>query len=132
MDGFQPAGLAPRIANPREWRMHLLARLRHQIAVTADADLRALLAVLQAYPVAETASDLGPLLPEDVGVAIPFRLIAPMGLLSFLSTTTVFGTPVDITLSELAIEAFFPTDAQTADALHALMAAPALTPMGAT
>ncbi len=42
------------------------------------------------------------------------------GYLSFISTTTVFGTPMDITLSELAVEAFFPADAATADALRAL------------
>jgi hypothetical protein len=34
--------------------------------------------------------------------------------------TTVFGTPVDITLSELALEAFLPADAATAEALHRL------------
>jgi hypothetical protein len=128
---LDPEGLAPRIANLREWRTHLLARLRQQIDVSGDADLRALLAELQTYPMAETASDLASLLPEDVGVAIPFRLITPAGLLSFLSTTTVFGTPVDITLSELAIEAFFPADAQTADALRALTAAPTLSEIGA-
>ena len=53
---------------------------------------------------------------------IPFRLKTPQGILSFLSTTTVFGTPVDITLSELALEVFFPADAATADALRAIMA----------
>ena len=38
--------------------------------------------------------------------------------LSFFSTTTIFGTPVDITLSEIAVEAFFPADAATAAALR--------------
>ena len=47
------------------------------------------------------------------GVVIPFRLSTPDGVLSFLSTTTVFGTPVDITLSELALETFFPADDAT-------------------
>jgi transcriptional regulator with XRE-family HTH domain len=117
---LHPAGLAPRIANLREWRTHLLARLRHQIDVTADPDLRNLLDELQAYPVPDATSDISPAQQEDVGVAIPMRLISPMGLLSFLSTTTVFGTPVDITLSELAIEAFFPADAHTSEAMRSL------------
>jgi hypothetical protein len=42
------------------------------------------------------------------------------GALSFFSTTTIFGTPVDVTLSELAIESFFPADSQTAEALRRL------------
>lgn len=50
-------------------------------------------------------------------IAVPFRLSTDEGELSFLSTTTVFGTPVDVTLSELAIESFFPADAATADYL---------------
>jgi len=57
---------------------------------------------------------------EADAVVVPFQLRTPAGVLSFFSTTTVFGTPVDITLSELAIEAFFPADAATADALRAL------------
>ena len=32
--------------------------------------------------------------------------------------TAVFGTPIDITLSELAVEAFFPADGATANALR--------------
>lgn len=120
---LDPAGLAPRIANLREWRTHLLARLRHQIDVTGDADLRKLLEELQAYPIPDAISDISPAMHEDVGVAIPFRLITPAGLLSFLSTTTVFGTPVDITLSELAIEAFFPADPHTAAVMRELAAA---------
>jgi len=53
-------------------------------------------------------------------VVVPFQLATPNGLLSFISTTTIFGTPVDVTLQELAVESFFPADAQTAAALAAL------------
>ncbi|HRI17831.1 MAG TPA: transcriptional regulator, partial [Burkholderiaceae bacterium] len=56
------------------------------------------------------------------GVVVPMRLQSPAGLLSFLSTTMVFGTAVDITLSELVVEAFFPADAATAQALARLAA----------
>ena len=37
--------------------------------------------------------------------------------LSFISTYTTFGTAVDVTVSELSIEAFFPADEVTARAL---------------
>ena len=39
-------------------------------------------------------------------------------VLSLFGTVTVFGTPVDITLSELTLEMFFPADTATADALR--------------
>lgn len=52
---------------------------------------------------------------------MPFQLATKDGVLSFISTTTVFGTPVDITLSELALESFFPANAATADALGRLV-----------
>ncbi|MDR3530719.1 MAG: hypothetical protein P4L90_09225, partial [Rhodopila sp.] len=50
--------------------------------------------------------------------AIPVRLATIDGVVSFFSTTTLFGTPVDITVSELAIEAFFPADAETAETMR--------------
>ncbi|GAA0745479.1 helix-turn-helix transcriptional regulator [Ideonella azotifigens] len=115
---LHPGGLAPRIANLPAWRSHLLARLAQQIQASGDPVLAALADELRAYPC--PADDEPHAAP---GIAVPLQLNTPAGLLSFISTTTVFGTPVDITLSELAIEAFFPADAQTAQALQALMAA---------
>jgi hypothetical protein len=65
---------------------------------------------------------LKPLMPpprdETAGVFVPFQLVTDAGKLSFLSTTTVFGTPIDVTLSELALECFFPADQATAQALQ--------------
>ncbi|MGL4440048.1 MAG: helix-turn-helix domain-containing protein [Bosea sp. (in: a-proteobacteria)] len=117
-----PGGLAPHIVNLAEWRAHLLDRLHHQIEVTADAGLEMLLKELEAYPAPETApSDVRSVI-DYAGVVIPLQLRTPAGILSFFSTTTVFGTPVDITLSELAIEAFFPADQATNDALRAMAA----------
>jgi transcriptional regulator with XRE-family HTH domain len=115
---LHPDGLAPRIANLRQWREHLLERLEQQVAVTGDATLAALHAELAAYPVpegAEAASAGGDL----AGVVVPLQLRTANGMLSFISTTTIFGTPVDVTLQELALETFFPADAATADALAA-------------
>ncbi|MEO8114066.1 MAG: helix-turn-helix transcriptional regulator [Phenylobacterium sp.] len=117
---LHPKGLAPRTANLAEWRLHLLDRLRRQVDLTADPALIALLAELKTYPV-PPASDRR---PEDYGgVAVPFQLLTDEGVLSFYGTTTVFGTPVDITLAELTLETFFPADAATAEALRQIHAA---------
>ena len=43
-------------------------------------------------------------------------------ILSFFSTTMIFGTPVDITLSELAVETFFPADDLTAARMRSMAA----------
>lgn len=51
---------------------------------------------------------------------MPLVLDTTAGRLSFVSTVTVFGTPVDITLSELAIEAFYPADRESAELLRKL------------
>ena len=116
---LSPEGLAPRIANLAEWRAHLLARLRRQIELTADAALSALLNELERFP-APRAPASAASAPSHQSVVVPLRLASETGVLSFLSTTTVFGTPIDITLSELALESFFPADRATADALQRL------------
>jgi hypothetical protein len=114
--GLHPEGLAPRIVNFRDWRAYLLARLRQQLEATGDTMIAGLLEELGGYPVAAA----GPLdRGEDFGgVAVLLRLRAGTEELAFLSTTTVFGTPLDLTLSELAIEAFFPADTATARLLQ--------------
>ncbi|MEJ8820898.1 helix-turn-helix transcriptional regulator [Variovorax humicola] len=117
---LHPDGLAPRIANLAQWRAHLLERLQQQIAATGDATLTALHDELAAYPVGIACHDAPSAGGELAGVVVPFQLATPNGLLSFISTTTIFGTPVDVTLQELAVESFFPADAQTAAALAAL------------
>jgi transcriptional regulator with XRE-family HTH domain len=114
---LHPDGMAPRIVNLGEWRAHLLARLRRQIEVSADAKLAELFKELSAYPApAHAAEPVG----SAVAFAVPFRLATDAGVLSFISTTTVFGTPVDVTLSELALESFFPADPATAATLRTL------------
>ena len=119
---LHPNGLAPRIANLAEWRAHLLARLQRQIDATADPVLIDLMAELRGYPTPIGAGGRGRAPRDDASeiarVAVPFKLVTERGLLSFMSTTTVFGTPVDITLAELALESFFPADALTAEMLR--------------
>jgi transcriptional regulator with XRE-family HTH domain len=118
---MHPDGIASQIVNWHVWRAHLLARLQRQIDVSADDTLAALHEELAAYPTPPGVepADNGPLSPREQ-IAVPLRLRTDIGVLSFFSTTTVFGTPVDVTLSELAIEALFPADAQTGDALRKL------------
>jgi transcriptional regulator with XRE-family HTH domain len=114
---LHPDGMAPRIVNLAEWRSHLLARLRRQVEISADAALAELFKELSEYPApAHTAEHE----TSSVPFAVPFRLATDAGVLSFISTITVFGTPVDVTLSELALESFFPADAATAAALRHL------------
>ncbi len=116
---LHPAGLAPRIANLPTWRAHLLARLRHQIDLSADPVLVELLGELRDYLMPDGGRPRTPAAArEDTGIVVPFQLVADGGLLTFFSTTTVFGTPIDITLSELAIEAFFPANAVTTAAVR--------------
>jgi transcriptional regulator with XRE-family HTH domain len=114
---LHPAGLAPRIVNLAQWRAHVIARLRRQIDVTGDAVLTDLLEEVRDYPVPRGARP-----PEDESgmIAIPFQLATIDGVLSFFSTTTLFGTPVDITVSELAIEAFLPADTATTEIMRRL------------
>jgi len=118
---LHPKGLAPSIVNLAQWREHLFERLRQQIQATGDGLLAALLEELRGYPVPEDAADLH-LEGEHIGVVVPLRFRTRFGVLSLISTTTIFGTPVDVTLQELAVESFFPADAQTAAALTALAA----------
>ena len=114
---LHPGGLAPRTVNLPEWRAHLLERLRQQIDVSGDPVLVDLMAELRGYgaPASTTSSTAG---PDFTAIAIPFRLATEDGVLSFFSTTTVFGTPIDVTLSELALECFFPADHATAAAMR--------------
>ena len=121
---LHPDGLASKILNLGQWRAHLLERLAQQIAATGDPVLSALHAELSAYPMPARATAHAP--DSDLGgVVVPFQIEGPAGALSFISTTTIFGTPVDVTLQELAVESFFPADAATAQALAALAASAA-------
>jgi transcriptional regulator with XRE-family HTH domain len=121
---LHPNGLAPRIVNLGVWRRHLLDRLRQQVAASGDARLAALADELRALPPragSDGADDADESLPVPGSFVIPLQIETAAGVLSFISTTTVFGTPVDITLAELALEALFPADAATAAALRAAL-----------
>lgn len=108
--GLHPDGLAPRILNLGEWRAHLLDRLGREAVLSGDPALAALHEELAALPAPK-----GAVLDATAGaIAVPLRLRAGDAELSFISTVTTFGTAVDVTVSELSIESFFPADAATA------------------
>ncbi len=117
---LHPEGLAPRIVNVGQWRDHILHRLRQQIDTSADTALETLHGELAGYLMPENAEDAVDAFPTDmIDYVLPMRIRTEGGaILSLFSTTTMFGTPVDVTLSEIAIEAFLPADAATADALR--------------
>ena len=118
---LHPDGLASRIINFREWRNHVLSRLTVQIDITADSCLADLYEELKTYPVPAGAQPGNESSRRQFAdIAIPLILDSPVGELSFLSTTTIFGTPIDISLSELAIESFFPMNEHTARAMREL------------
>jgi transcriptional regulator with XRE-family HTH domain len=111
---LHPRGLAPLIVNLSEWGAHLLDRVRRQHRITRDPVLGELLLELAQYPAGRRdACGRQPSASSDE-IALPLKLRTQAGLLSLLSTVTVFGTPVDITLSELMLEAFYPADTDTA------------------
>lgn len=118
---LHPQGLAPRIVNLVQWRHHLLERLKQQVEASGDAVLAALAEELRGYPL-PAGADAAPLTSQAPAVAMPLQLRTTEGVLTLISTITVFGTPVDITLSELALETFFPADEATGDALRRLAA----------
>jgi transcriptional regulator with XRE-family HTH domain len=111
---LHPQGLAPRIINLAEWRSHLLQRLEEQCIASGDPKLAALRDELLAYP----ASPAENARRDFAGLIVPLVLNVGGEELSFLSTTTIFGTPIEVTLSELAIESFFPADEKTAAVLR--------------
>ena len=113
---LHPEGLAPRIRNLAQWRGHLLERLRRQIAACHDAKLVDLLKELERLPF-DVQGEV-PVIPRGGDLAVPMLLEIDGRVLSMLSTTTVFGTPMDVTLAELALEAFVPANEDTATYLR--------------
>ncbi|MEU7239076.1 helix-turn-helix transcriptional regulator [Streptomyces sparsogenes] len=141
---LHPDGLAPRLANLGQFRALALQRLRRQADATGDAELRALYEEIRDYP-APAPEDApapaqapgpgpgpgpGPAPGPDTPATrpgpfqVPLRVRTPMGELSMFSTMATFGAPADVTLSELAIELFYPLDEFTTTALRALGSTP--------
>lgn len=114
---LHPGGLAPLVVNLAEWRAHILERLARLARATGDPDIAALREELASYP---APASRGPVRHDYSEIAVPLRVAVGGMVLSFISTITVFGTPLDVTVSEIAIESFFPADPATAAALAAM------------
>ncbi|QBR94513.1 XRE family transcriptional regulator [Nocardioides euryhalodurans] len=112
---LHPDGLAPQVRNLGQWRSHVLRRVRRQLERTAADGLGELLAELEGYGDGEVPSE-----DADHDLVVPLQLATPYGDLSLLYAATVFGSPRDVTLDEIAIETFFPADAATGRLLRAL------------
>ncbi|MEU7201403.1 helix-turn-helix transcriptional regulator [Streptomyces sp. NPDC045470] len=114
---LHPDGLAPRIRNFLEWREHLLTQMQRQLAVMRSAPLRAVYEEVSAYPLPEggreTAAGGG-----HAPYALPMVVEHDGRVLSFISTIATFNTPMDVTVSELALETFLPADPETAGHLR--------------
>jgi transcriptional regulator with XRE-family HTH domain len=115
---LHPDGLSPRILNLAQWRTHVLRRVRRQLDRTAAHGLADLLAELESYPDGDDRSDDADAGPTHDGIVVPMRLATEGGELALLYTTTLFGSPRDVTLDEVAVETFFAADAPTARTLR--------------
>jgi transcriptional regulator with XRE-family HTH domain len=111
---FHPKGVRPRVINYEQYRAHLLTQLARDVHVTGDQGLAALYEEIRGY----AGDGHDPVGTETVDVVMPLRLRSPHGDLALFSTIAVFGTAVDVTLDELAIESFFPADDHTAAVLR--------------
>lgn len=121
---LHPVGLAPRIANLRDWREQTIDRLRRRIAISDDSRLSDLLEEILDYPLPRGPAPTRPARTFESAV-VPFRLVTIDGTLSFYATETAFMAPLDVTLAELTIETFYPLDAETAAILGRMAETPA-------
>jgi transcriptional regulator with XRE-family HTH domain len=111
---LHPEGLASRTANFTEWATYLLGQLHRAAILTADHALDHLLAEIEGYPnVAALGDWRARSVSDESEILVPVRVEVSGAMLSLFTTLTVFGTPQDVTLAELAIELFYPSDAAT-------------------
>jgi transcriptional regulator with XRE-family HTH domain len=109
---LHPSGMAPRVANLGQWGTHIIESLRARALRSPDARLDRLIAELESYvPTSNGSGD------DHLGFAVPLRLRTAEGELRLITTLTSFATAVDVTISELHLEAFLPADAETATIL---------------
>ena len=117
---LHPLGMGPRIVNFVEWRAHTITVLRQQLETRPDPVMQALLSEVMSYP--SPAGGVAPLDSEGPQrYATPLQISTRLGTVSFLNTTTIFGTPTDVTLSELALEMLFPADEATIAIVKAMV-----------
>ncbi|MCK7622879.1 helix-turn-helix transcriptional regulator [Streptomyces sp. RS10V-4] len=116
---LHPRGMAPRIRNFRDWRGHLFDQMDRQLALLRSSPLRALYDEVSGYPLPDGGRETATA-GEHPPFALPLVIEHRGAVLSFLSTIATFNTPMDVTVSELALEAFLPADPETAEHLRAV------------
>ncbi|MGF6883175.1 transcriptional regulator with XRE-family HTH domain [Nocardia sp. GAS34] len=109
---LHPRGMAPRIRNYAQWRGHLLHQMRRQLALTRSDRLRDLYEEVESYPPPHNCGE--ELAPVTAAPALPLLFESDGRVLAFISVIATFNTPMDITVSELALETFLPADSETA------------------
>ncbi|HZF91487.1 helix-turn-helix transcriptional regulator [Streptomyces sp.] len=111
---LHPDGLASHCLNFAEVRAHALSRLLHQVNATGHRDLRDLYEEVAGYPAPPGMTcETNRVDVDPMGIAVPLRVRTPYGDMSLFSVIATFGAPADVTLSELAVEAFYPMDEPT-------------------
>jgi transcriptional regulator with XRE-family HTH domain len=109
---LHPDGMGSRIVNYAAWRAYMAGVLRQQLDARGDPLIKQLLRDVATYPIPATSEE-----PRGFEGAerlvTPLKLATHFGIASFLNTVTVFGTPNDVTLAELALEMLFPADQAT-------------------
>lgn len=108
---LHPKGFRRRVLNFAEYARHMVARLRHDATVSGSLELFELLKEIESYP---GIISIGGASTNRGNVALPLRIKSALGELSFITMIATFGTPFDVTVSELAVESFFPADPATA------------------
>ncbi|MGK5553776.1 helix-turn-helix domain-containing protein [Actinomadura kijaniata] len=108
---LHPKGMVPRVRNPAHWSRHVLGNLRAELDHNPDERLASLITELESY--APPSADV-----PHLGPAVPLELSSPHGDLRLLAMIATFSTAHDVTVAELRLETFLPTDDDTATRLH--------------
>lgn len=103
--GLDPRGLGHLVVNRDDVRAVFRGRISRQLAHAPDPELTTLYEELLAD---------APDHHVDADVVIPMILRINGRELRLFSTITTFGTPLDITVDEIAIESYYPADAESA------------------
>ncbi|GAA3315526.1 MULTISPECIES: helix-turn-helix domain-containing protein [Nonomuraea] len=114
---LHPEAMGGRLVNLPEVRAHLLHRLRRQAEASGSGRLAELHDELAGYTYEGVDLNVAHV-PGPADILLPLRIRHGDRVLSMFTTIATFGTPVDVTVSELAIETFWPNDEETAAAFH--------------
>jgi transcriptional regulator with XRE-family HTH domain len=121
---LHPQGMAAHTSNFAEWGSYMLDALHRAVMSSGDAVLRELEREVRAYPNVQALLDQADAAAQAQvpALLVPCVLQLPAGTLSMFTTLTTFGTARDVTLDELSVEMFYPSDAASEALLRAMAA----------